>query len=69
LKNLYKYLEARGGIVPIEDYEERCLDIHSGVVLNLIKEEDDSWEKMVPKEVSKVIKDRCYFGFCELEEA
>jgi len=69
LKNLYKYLQARGGIVPISDYEERCLDIHSGKVLDLIKNEDSSWEKMVPAEVGKVIKDRCYFGFCELEKA
>ncbi|MDB4662476.1 TonB-dependent receptor [Verrucomicrobiales bacterium] len=69
LKNLYKYLLERGGIVPIVDYDERCLDIHSGRVLELIKKEDASWETMVPKAVVKVIKDRCYFGFCELEEA
>ena len=68
LKNLYKYLLERGGIVPIVDYDERCLDIHSGRVLELIKKEDASWETMVPKAVVKVIKDRCYFGFFGLEE-
>ena len=69
LKDLYKYLLRRGGISPIEDYEERCLDIHSGKVLELIEEEDPAGESMVPKEVATVIKARCYFGFCELEKA
>jgi len=64
LKGLYKYLKTRGGIVPIENYEERCLDIHSGKVLELIKKEDPAWEKMVPDAVANVIKERCYFGFC-----
>ena len=69
LKNLYNYLQDRGGIVPIEDYEERCLDIHSDIVRDLIKKEDCSWESMVLEEVAEVIKKRCYFGFCELEQA
>ena len=69
LKNLYNYLRDRGGIVPIEEYEERCLDIHSGAVRELIENQDVSWEQMVPKAVAKVIKERCYFGYCELENA
>ena len=68
LKSLYKYLLGRGGIAPIEAYEERCLDIHSGKVLEMIDKGDCSWESMVPKAVADVIKKRCYFGFCELEE-
>lgn len=69
LKSLYDYLVKHGGIVPIEDYDERCLDIHSEMVRDLITAEDCAWESMVPKAVVKVIKERCYFGFCELEEA
>ena len=69
LGNLYQYLVDRGGIAPIEDYEKRCLDIHSGKVLELIADDDCGWETMVPEKVASVIKERCYFGFCELEEA
>ena len=55
--------------MPIEDYEDRCLDIHSGKVLELIKDGDPSWATMVPNAVAAVIRERCYFGYCELEEA
>ncbi|MGI9241843.1 MAG: TonB-dependent receptor, partial [Verrucomicrobiales bacterium] len=52
LQDLYDYLVGRGGIVPIENYQERCLDIYSQKVLERISANDCSWETMVPKEVA-----------------
>ena len=33
----------------------------------MIQEGEDGWEKMVPKEIAKLVKDRCLFGYpCEI---
>jgi hypothetical protein len=69
IMDLYRYLRSNYKITDIEGYNPDVLHILSDNVLKMIKENDEGWEKMVPEEVSKTIKDNCLFGFpCVLIE-
>ncbi|MBI1249694.1 TonB-dependent receptor [bacterium] len=63
LQQLYGYLLGRGGINNLDNYDPSCLGVFSRDVLRKIGECDDSWEKMVPASVAKVIKDRKFFDY------
>ncbi len=67
LQNLYSYLVERGRIKQLDNYDESVLHIFSRDVLRRIKEEDPSWEEMVPPEIAQVIKHRRFFGYRETE--
>jgi hypothetical protein len=45
-----------GSIVPIHDYDESLLGIHTPDVLDLIQRGDPAWETMVPAAVAEMIK-------------
>ena len=63
LQKLYGYLLDRGGINHLDNYSPDCLRIFSRDILKKIKENDTSWEEMVPPSVANVIKDRKFFNF------
>ena len=63
LQNLYQHLIENGSIQAIDFYNRDYLHIFSREVLRLIIAGDASWEKMVPEEVARMIKERGYFGF------
>jgi len=63
LKNLYRHLVDRGRIRSLENYDKDVLHIFSRDVLRRIKEQDSSWEVMVPPEIAEVIKARRFFGY------
>jgi len=65
ISSLYKYMVERGRIKPLENVDEKLLHIFSRDVLQKIKNEDKSWEAMVPQEIADVIKKRHLFGFHE----
>lgn len=67
LRNLYRYLVERGRIKPLDNYDEKVLPIFSRDVLRRIKDNDPSWEDMVPSEIADVIKQRRFFGYSEAE--
>ena len=67
LQHLYSYLVQRGRIMQLENYDESVLSIFSRDVLRRIKDEDSSWETMVPAEVAAMIKQRRFFGYRESE--
>jgi hypothetical protein len=67
LQNLYSYLVERGRIKQLDNFDESVLHIFSRDVLRRIKEEDPSWEEMVPPEIAQVIKHRRFFGYRETE--
>src|ERR1700730_15532676 len=67
LHSLYCYLVERGRIKQLDNFDESVLHIFSRDVLRRIKEEDPSWETMVPPEIARVIKDRHFFGYREAE--
>ena len=67
LCGLYHHLTERGRIKHLDNFDESVLHIFSRDVLRRIKENDGSWEGMVPPEIAEVIKRRHYFGYREAE--
>ncbi|HEY3898799.1 MAG TPA: TonB-dependent receptor [Chthoniobacter sp.] len=63
LRKLYGYLADRGSFIQLDNYHPDYLYIFSRDVLKRIGTQDDSWEKMVPPQVSEIIKKRGFFGF------
>jgi hypothetical protein len=59
---LYGYLVDRGSVLPLSNYKPEYLRILSRDVLRRIQTGDASWEKDVPPEIAKVIKERALFG-------
>lgn len=60
---LYKYLVDNNVILDIKDYKEEVLPYFSHIALRKIKDNDDTWEDMVPKYVSAFIKSKQLFGY------
>src|ERR1700732_1645839 len=67
LQSLYCHLVERGRLKQLDNFDESVLHILSRDVLRRIKEEDPSWETMVPPEIAEVIKHRRFFGYREAE--
>ena len=67
LHNLYRHLVDRGRIRQLDNFDENVLHIFSRDVLRRIKDNDPSWETMVPPQIAELIKDRRYFGYREAE--
>jgi hypothetical protein len=61
--DLYEYLIANNKIQDIETSDEKLLKVTSDDTLSLIKAGKEGWEKNVPEEVARMIKDKCLFGF------
>jgi hypothetical protein len=68
LQHLYNYLLENNYIQPIRDYRPEYLTIFSRDVLNLIKSGNLAFEKMVPAEVAKIIKERQLLGYKTAEQ-
>ena len=67
MKELYKFFKYNGKVVDITDYDTENLKIFSRKVLQMIKDGEKGWEKMLPEGVAKLIIDQNLFGF-ESEE-
>jgi hypothetical protein len=63
LQKLYGYLIDNGSVRPLESYTAEHLTIFSRDALKRIQSGDPSWEKMVPAEVARVIKERRFLGY------
>ena len=63
LKHLYQYLIDNSFIQEITDYHPEYLKIFPPDVLAKIQGGDETWEKMVPPKVSRIIKERGFFGY------
>lgn len=68
LKPLYDYLMQNNRMVDIDDYNPEYLSIFSIKVLQLIKEGNSDWMKMVPESAVNVIKNKFLFGYNEEKE-
>jgi hypothetical protein len=62
MKELYKFFKYNGKVEDVVDYDIDHLKIFSREVLKLINSGDSKWEDMLPKGVSKLIKDQKLFG-------
>ena len=67
LRSLYAYLMERGRIKQLDNFDESVLHIFSRDVLKRIRENDVSWEGMVPTEIADIIRRRHFFGYRESE--
>ena len=64
---LYRHIVQGGRIKQLDNFDESVLHIFSRDVLKRIKEDDPSWDSMVPAEIADVIKRRRFFGYHEAE--
>jgi len=62
LAHLYDYLRENDFIVPVTAYRGEILGIKSPEVLAMIRAGDAAWEKYVPTEVAKIIRERKLLG-------
>ena len=65
LKSLFRYLIENEFIQEITDYNVEYLRIHPPDALAKLQSGDTAWERMVPPEVSEMIKARRFFGYQE----
>jgi hypothetical protein len=63
LRSLYQYLIENEFIQEITDYNPDYLRIHPPETLARLQSGDPGWESMVPPEVTRIIKDRQFFGY------
>jgi len=63
LAHLYAYILENGFIESIPALEDADLSVMPNDVLALIEQGDPKWERLVPREVVGVIKERQLFGF------
>jgi hypothetical protein len=63
LRSLYRYLLENEFIQEITDYDPAYLTIYPPDALAKLQSGDRAWEQMVPPEVTKIIKDRQFFGY------
>ncbi|MGA2712291.1 MAG: TonB-dependent receptor [Bryobacteraceae bacterium] len=67
VRGLFRHIVEGGRIKQLDNFDEDLLHIFSRDVLKRIKEEDPSWDSMVPPEIAEVIKRRRFFGYHETE--
>jgi hypothetical protein len=67
LQPLYDYLVGRGSFVPLDNFNPKYLPIFSRDVLKRIASGDESWDEMVPSQVSEIIRQRGFFGYQKQE--
>ena len=66
IKFLFQHLLDSGQVVDIEGFNENNLHIFSKLVLEKLQADESGWEEMVPKDIAKLIKEKCLFGYpCE----
>src|SRR3982751_4942567 len=63
LRSLFQYLIDNRHIEEITDYNPEYLRIHPPETLAKLQSGDADWEKMVPPEVIRMIKERQFFGY------
>ena len=63
MKNLYKFFKFNNKVIDIFGFDKALLDIYSQRVLEMIKNNEEGWEKMVPTYVDVIIKEHGLFGF------
>lgn len=63
LRSLFQYLIENEFIQEITDYNPDYLRIHPPEALAKLQSGDPAWERMVPPEVTRIIKDRKFFGY------
>lgn len=61
MKELYKFFKYNGKVMDIIDYDPEIMHIFSRDVLKKIINDEKGWEEMLPKGISKTIKEKSLF--------
>jgi hypothetical protein len=64
-KDLFKFFKLNKRIVDIKDYDKKVLGIYSRKVFNMIKNNEEGWEDMLPEGVAETVKKKRLFGYIE----
>jgi hypothetical protein len=64
-RDLYRYLQANGGIEPIREFDLAQLDIAPPGVLKMIRSGDPAWRDYVPPQAAELIQRQKLFGYRE----
>jgi hypothetical protein len=67
MKELYKFFKTNGRVVDIKDYNPNILDIFSRKVLQMIYDNEEGWEEMLPEGISDIIKEKNLFDYTPKE--
>ncbi|MEO1514631.1 MAG: TonB-dependent receptor [Bacteroidota bacterium] len=66
---LYRHLLNSRQIVDVEGFDKEVLHIFSKSVLQMLQQDEAGWDKLVPKKVAALIREKFLFGFpCEKME-
>ena len=65
MKLIFQFLKNTHLMEDIKDFNVKVTSIWSRKVLKMIQEGDKNWEKMVPKVVARVVKEKKLFGKLE----
>jgi hypothetical protein len=63
LGHLFRHLMENGYIEGIEKFHPEYLGIFSRAILQMLRDKNNAWEKMVPPEVAACIRDNQFFGY------
>lgn len=68
MKDLYKFFKHNNKLTDIEDYEEANLSIYSREVLQMISNDIQGWEAMLPEGIADIIKKNQLFKNTKVSE-
>ena len=60
---LYKHLVDNNQIVDIKSFAPKALEVFSEDVLEMLKSDQEGWDKLVPKKAANTIRELSLFGF------
>ena len=63
MKELYKFFKYNGKVIDVENYNPEVMGIFSREVLAMIEKGTPGWEKMLPKGVGEIIKEKKLFSY------
>ncbi|MGO1585825.1 MAG: TonB-dependent receptor, partial [Mesonia sp.] len=63
MKELYKFFKYNGKVVDIKDYDPSIMDIYSREALQMIANDTEGWEEMLPENTASLVREQHLFGF------
>lgn len=60
---LLNFIQAHGQVKNLVGFNTKLSHIYSRKVLTMVRNGEDGWEKLVPEDVVKTIKEKCLFGY------
>lgn len=61
-QHLLEHIKKLGKVKNLEGYDDSFLHIYSRKVLEMIRNNEEGWEELVPKVISDTINEKCLFG-------